>query len=275
MKTRFNNKELCHVWAQQTQEIGKGSSMFFEGPSIYSYGHHFEIARFVKDQVILFNPRKYSNTTAKHKLYVSRAIPSGYRVFTVPYFTGTGLTIDNIHYFTNEIKSTLEDASRSWKYKEMHLRDAQRQISDMIDYMTEFNISDTETTLEYKRMDLLSPEVMIKLQEEDKARKAKELIKRKKDIAEWLTGEINSISGLSEIFLRAKNEEVETTLGAKVPISTAKVLFNMIKAGKPPVHGFQIGHYTVNGYSDGILTVGCHRLKDQEINRFASTMGWC
>lgn len=66
MKKVFTNREVPHVWAQQTQEEGKGSNIFFEGATIYSYGRHFPIATIEGDDV-LFTLRSYSNTTAKHK----------------------------------------------------------------------------------------------------------------------------------------------------------------------------------------------------------------
>ena len=48
MKKVFSSHaSLSHAWANQTHEIGKASAMFFEGPVIYSYGYHYEIARLI------------------------------------------------------------------------------------------------------------------------------------------------------------------------------------------------------------------------------------
>lgn len=76
MKTVFSNSELVHVGASQSQQEGRNSngSLFFEGATIYSYGRHFSIARFVAPGVVLFNGSSYSNTTAKHQSDVRRAV---------------------------------------------------------------------------------------------------------------------------------------------------------------------------------------------------------
>lgn len=41
MKTVFSSSELPHIWAAQKQDHGRAqANVFFEGPKIYSYGHH-------------------------------------------------------------------------------------------------------------------------------------------------------------------------------------------------------------------------------------------
>jgi hypothetical protein len=86
MKKRFStNQELAHAWAGQSQSEGRANNLFFVGPSIYSYGRHFEIARFVKGgQVVLFTTRRYSNSTARHINYTRRALRNFENVFDVP-----------------------------------------------------------------------------------------------------------------------------------------------------------------------------------------------
>lgn len=65
MKTRFSNNEVPHIWALQNQHEGRGSNIFFEGATIFSYGKHFPIAT-IEGNDVLFTLRSYSNTTAKH-----------------------------------------------------------------------------------------------------------------------------------------------------------------------------------------------------------------
>lgn len=92
MKTKFNNSELTHVWANQTQTHGKGSNMFFEHDSIYSYGYHFKLAQHVTNKdgqkCVFFNDRQYSNSTSKQQALVWRSIPANvqflrYKVFSM------------------------------------------------------------------------------------------------------------------------------------------------------------------------------------------------
>lgn len=69
-----NNSELARQFVQGATK-GKGSHMFIDGDTIYSYGYHFPVAVRTKDGY-LFNSSGYSSTTAKHKSYVNRALPS-------------------------------------------------------------------------------------------------------------------------------------------------------------------------------------------------------
>ena len=44
MKTVFDNRQLAHVWASQSQEHGRGSSFYFNGRVIYSYRDSWPLA---------------------------------------------------------------------------------------------------------------------------------------------------------------------------------------------------------------------------------------
>jgi len=50
MKKVFNTaSELIHVYAQQSQESGRCHNVFFENTTdLYSYGHHYLLAKFIK-----------------------------------------------------------------------------------------------------------------------------------------------------------------------------------------------------------------------------------
>jgi hypothetical protein len=79
MKHVFSDlSHVAHLWANQLQDNARNSgNFFFEGASIYSYGHHFPIAKHVVNEqgesAILFTERRYSNTTAKHIAVVRQA----------------------------------------------------------------------------------------------------------------------------------------------------------------------------------------------------------
>lgn len=83
-KINFDTSQLAHVWAQQVQEYGSSSNsrFYFQGDTIYSYGSHFPIARFVKKAdalgeypgIVFFTTREYSVTTSGHKHLVRGAL---------------------------------------------------------------------------------------------------------------------------------------------------------------------------------------------------------
>ena len=68
-KTVFNTDMVFHIWAQQKQSYGRNAkaSVYFDGPTLYSYGDHFVMARFARPGVVLFNAEKNSVTTSAHQ----------------------------------------------------------------------------------------------------------------------------------------------------------------------------------------------------------------
>lgn len=119
MKEVFSNDMVCHVWAQQSQQEGRNStnSIFFEGDTIYSYGAHFPMARFVskKNQktktAVLFCSKKYSVTTSKHQRIAHSAIDKQkYKIFEVPFVLSPE---KNIPYFLNRLRSAINKTKRA------------------------------------------------------------------------------------------------------------------------------------------------------------------
>ena len=71
-----SHRNLAKAFAEG-QTKGKGSRMFIDGDTIYSYGHHFPIARRITHNdklMFLFNSNGYSSSTATHKSYVKSAL---------------------------------------------------------------------------------------------------------------------------------------------------------------------------------------------------------
>src|SRR5579872_2694496 len=105
----MNNSMVAHLWANKSRPQAKGSSFYFDGDTIYSYGSHFPIARHYKG-VVLFTTKTRSVTTAKHKSIAARAcshIPVFYvdNVMDNP----SGKDIQN---YRNSINSVFATASR-------------------------------------------------------------------------------------------------------------------------------------------------------------------
>lgn len=69
----LSNGELARRFAAGDRK-GKGSHLFIEGDTIYSYGFHFPIARRDRVYTYVVNTNGYSSTTARHKSLVLGAI---------------------------------------------------------------------------------------------------------------------------------------------------------------------------------------------------------
>lgn len=80
---------IAHLWAHQSQEEARNSngSFFFEGDTIYSYGHHFPCGKIVHNRhgkkAYVLNSNSYSVATSRHQGMVWGAIPVGALVFEV------------------------------------------------------------------------------------------------------------------------------------------------------------------------------------------------
>lgn len=301
MKTKFNNRELCHVWANQTQSAGQGSSMYFEGPLLYSYGPHFCIAKVVDDNTIFFTSRSYSTTTAKHKSFARQAIAAGIKIvyMALPemnlYDSGNGNV--NVKSFAFDLINQLS-IIESKRVKEETRTNAIAQIAETLEgikiYLakTGQSLSKKQTNIndELARLDLVAlinrasgqwsveefTKYQAKKQKRQKAIEKKEeerkAIENAEKIAKWKRGQNVYLPAMATIFLRVIAGSIETSLGATVDLSSAKVLFDMIREGKE-IKGHLINGYEVKGIN-GVLTVGCHAIGRDEINRIAKKMKW-
>lgn len=86
-RTVFDTAMVAHVWAQQNQPYGRNAkaTVYFDGPTIYSYGDHFPMASFVKPDVALVTTDRASQTTSSHIGDVRAALRnvSGRRIYDV------------------------------------------------------------------------------------------------------------------------------------------------------------------------------------------------
>src|SRR5437868_1317507 len=90
----FKGHEIAHLWAHRTQSRARVSTgnFYFEGATIYSYGSHFPIARFIDlpngKTVVLFRNTSRSVTTSSHQSAVRSALANDITVFHVTNFSG-------------------------------------------------------------------------------------------------------------------------------------------------------------------------------------------
>ena len=277
-KVFSTHSEVCHVWAQQTQSEGKASRIFFEDKSIYSYGRHFEMARFIDANTVFVTTRGYSVSTAKHLSLVRRAV-SHKRVFEVPSFT---YHPDNVRHYIERAREYFDKAKRARTSTTYLLGVAKHTVTTLREYLDLFPtpIPDSHAEL-WTALDhgtYLDGEVQAQLlKKEREARKAelesqrlaREAREREEQerLEQWIAGEMG-YGYFSAMRLRVRENEVETTHGAKVPVIEARKLYRALEAGID-VAGQHIGHYTVTRLDTEEIIIGCHRIPLSEIERIA------
>jgi hypothetical protein len=79
----MKNQDVADAFAEGATQ-GEAGHLFIDGDTIYSYGHHFPIARRIAPNKFLFTTKGYSQTTAVHKGRVMRALErAGYDIALV------------------------------------------------------------------------------------------------------------------------------------------------------------------------------------------------
>lgn len=293
--------------------------MFIDGSAIYSYGRHFVIARTLwvgkkasARKVYLFNTAGYSQTTAKHKGQVSRALHTHER-FDVPAMgTDSGLSVsnhkDNLKHYEIEIKRALDSAARANANSNYHLATARSKRHEATRYAQAFKLRlpaffkhEPENIADIRKRIAAQSAATKKARAIERANAAKMAAQiRALVVPAWIAGKekvydpANEKNGaqafaytetamrkLPEAYLRIAERAymsadsvrfVETSHGAKVSLKSARVLFDMLVNGHD-IKGHSIDGYTVIGIN-GVLTIGCHTIERAEINRFAASQSW-
>lgn len=300
MKTKFNNSELTHVWANQTQSHGTGSNMFFEHGTIYSYGYHFKLAQFVNNKegqrCVMINLKSYSNTTSKHQSLVWRAIPQDVPFLKVVSFfndidAASTAHKENLNHYMNEAERLQGLAMRANKLKMGYISQLKNELGNFNQYCTFFALdsldrfSTTLNLLDDKQRKIVSWLVSYEKSEEftqwqnkqeqnKKKAEAKALIDAAEKIEAFRQFKISSIyANLGHYLLRFNNESqmIETSGGVKMPkplfISAYKRLIrNELEKGQ------HIGSYTFNGVDGEMVSVGCHKIPMAEIKNIVAVL---
>lgn len=287
MRKVFSNEMVAHVWAQRDQDEGRnsGGSFYFTGDTIYSYGAHFPIARFVDNEngavAVLSTIESYSNTTAKQQNHVWRA-SHHHTTFHVAQVEATFKPEDihtvNMKSYRERIEATLGQATRARKNTQWLLESALKLIKEANSYTTFFGLKDSIAEPE-------SMKVMLEQAKEDeKVRKVQEAQKRAVDISEWREfnkARIQLNVGYDLLRLNKEQDRIETTGGANVPVEHAKKMWLLVKrchdrkqAWQSNGHTIKIGYFQVNYIEEtGNVKIGCHYIKFPELRDMATQLG--
>lgn len=305
-KTVFDTSEIAHLWAHQQAPEGRNrqSNFYFVEDTIYSYGRHFPIARIVTrkgKKAVLFTTQEYSNSTARHKYMVRRAIPASMPTFDVPKVSAGSSEI-RAWYKEQCNKKLLE--SRRCKVGR-HMNDLLSEVSRMIrtfnDYAEFFGlVHRMAEPKDWKELWAKSVELRdaYEVLAAERTRKKEAKLEHERQMAQKEFEEVlpewqkNSLSTSTlprheGVYLRLKNRKlVETSKGAIVPLSGVKILWGMIQTARTnqsKINDILIDtgnanekfHYPVNQIDeDGSVHAGCHHIKWPQIEEFAKQLGW-
>lgn len=285
MKTVFSsNSQVSHVWASQTQSSGRAGSMFFQDTKIYSYGYHFLAAEIHTnsqgEKLVLINENTYSNSTAKHLSEIRRALRNNIKSLEVPN-PGNLNSPENELYLMNAIVDVLADGFNSrTRYSSesgltyrietlnqfLSFRDGKKAKLFKLDDDTAevFRLLTLEKDQKQAERNLIKNDQRIERQKQYEIEQAKLAKEYEQEVALWSknqnTKHIPSRffkTGFDMIRIASNGNEVETSAGARVPLTHAKRLMGLVIQNRVKV-GDRVGHFTVDSINAKTLKIGCH-----------------
>ena len=282
--------DIAHEWAnrQDGTGIGAGGNMLYGGGCLYSYGEHFIIARHVTNEkgerAVLFTERTYSQTTAKH-IAIARGASSHLNVI---YVADPALTKDEL--FTEwrgriiTVAEKLSEAKRPQKYATEieNLYHEAGRYADFFGYeMPELlvqagNIRNSEQFSAYLAKDRAERKA------EEAAYNKRLKTAQKLKLKAWRAFENNSfmtLDGWDYLRFDKKHGEIETTQRVTFSLDEGKSLYHFIQAtlakGNYADSSEQfLGQYPIIEINGAYIRIGCHKVAQKEINRFAKQQGW-
>jgi hypothetical protein len=296
-KTVFNNDEVPHLWAHQTQEHARGAgSISFRGPTAYSYS--MPVARHVTTKsgnpAVLFTTDGYSVTTSKHKRMFRDAIPPGVRVFTVDKveINHPDQHKENVASYDARIARVNTDQQKRKPGSGIAQRLAEEvasMIAERNDYALSFGVRvqpiDAEKASKLAQRLANARKREIKAQQKrEEARRAAQIAEWQEALPEWRAGQRQQMPWLDSapVCLRAVGDELQTSKGARVPLAHAKLAVARIakvRASGEAWHRngseIRVGAFHIDSIeTTGDVKAGCHEIAWSEIETFAQSQGW-
>lgn len=308
-----NAEEVAHIWAQQLpeQEHARCGNASYDGKVFYSY--RTTIARFLTNDVVCVTRYNYSHTTNSHIRDVLRSVNHKTVVRVpdyVPYHLQDAA--NRIANAAAVLQSPTIANYRSQKLWESELKkiaeiDSTITIPEITFCLTEEQVAKKEA-IAAKRSErstssdeafytklreilatsgdnkeewrnhqpltgVLIQGAKVKFKENGKTY-TRTIPQRKWDLPDDLRVALSGAS-FNTVLLRVSKdaENIETSLGAKVTVREAKVLYELLKRGSD-INGFRIGYYTVIGKTEDHIKIGCHTILFSEVELLAQKLGW-
>lgn len=268
MKKVNTPQATAHLFATQSQNEAytPTRNLYFYGSSIYSYGLHFCIAKFIDDKTLLFTERSYSNTTAKHKSVVSHATSHINKIFCA---FPTGTHEQNFNYWLNNAEQLADKLKRANK-PEIYISQLQQIENKATIYANYFSIAIPETLQSVLKV-TTKAEILAYMENKSELIKAEKIAKEKRlkkehatNLKKWRkfeAGRLYQRDGFD--YLRKDTEFFQTSQGVKIPIEIGLRLYKNLKTAKT---GDKFLEYTVGEITKTFICIGCHKITFKEIN---------
>lgn len=284
-RTKYrNDSEVAHAWAHKEKDYCKSYTgrVFSERDTIYSYGHHWAIAKHVTnskgENAVLYNDRTYSRATTKHHSIVRSAI-NHLNIIRCPFPDGN--LNDNVQRWISRIReelSSLSVARKPEKYINniLGIKNGVEKYCDFMGYdfppeiQKYIDLVGNSYDIE-KYNDLLAQERKRAEELEFKRLKAK-MAEYKKNLTKWLNFEkhylYGRVDGRDYLRFNKETNRIETSQCLEIPLCFAEKLWKSIKAGEIAVND-QFMKWNVLEVGKNIK-IGCHTFPTKYLIEFGN-----
>jgi hypothetical protein len=275
MKIVNTPQQTAHLFANKIQDEARTQTrnLFFYNEKIYSYGHHFCIAKHYNGE-LLFTLRSYSNTTSKHIAHVRNASSHINKIYC---YNPSGTHAENFRYWINEAEFNIDKLKRANK-PVIYLNNLDSIKNKAESYANFFNIeipqqlkkaleiTEKAQILEY----LEQKDAYIKAEKERKEKQAKK--EHTRALKKWRNFESYSLylrDGYDYLRYNKEKQRFETSQRIEIPLALGLKLYDKIKNG---IQFDKILDYSVQEINKTFIQVGCHKITIKEINQIIKTI---
>jgi uncharacterized protein YjhX (UPF0386 family) len=271
MKIVNTPQQTAHLFANKLQSEARTQTknLFFYNEKIYSYGHHFCIAKHYKGE-LLFTLRSYSNTTAKHIAHVRNASSHINKIYC---YYPDGSHDQNFTTWIYEAEKNIDKLANARKpekyifelqrineYAQKYAKALNTKIPALLSKITD--ISEKKDISEYlaKKQKIADKE----------ARKLAKI--HKENLNKWRNFEISTLyqrNGFDYLRFNKEKQRFETSQRIEIPLQLGLKLYDKIKNG---IQFEKVLDYTVKEINKNFVEIGCHKITIKEINQIIKTI---
>ena len=290
MKTVFSNSELCHVYAQQEQPEGKGSNLFFEGPAIYSYGHHFLLGLFLTNDsgktLLLVNTHHYSCSTAAQQSHLRRAISHLDTLYLPWLYNELAYNVKwSQKTFAEKMKHQTDHLTGIWmrelsdigkklskaRKPEIHIQTAQVWEAQIQEYFDFIEAPIPENLIQVLEIAHPTPAQIEAIREREKEEASRKAAKTAEQVRKWLNFETDNSGTPHPDILRSSGDLVETSRGIKMTKAQAINIYHQLRDQELKPGSRILDNYTVTSIN-GTVKIGCHTFDTSYLLTFGKNL---
>jgi hypothetical protein len=295
MKTVYPSTEIAHLWAHATQDSARnpGGSVSFAGGALRSYSTIIAVR--ISATLFVVELRRLSVTTSEHQSWVRRAIPRGAAVIECEGLHAMDLSRERWEF--RLATWLVQDASEKITHAAAKKRESTVRAGlvltaekRLIDALLVAALAPRQRGMKALVRSAIALQDALRSDWARQARAYQQVTKGRpstspEHIAEWRAGTRAVLAHTAHPVLRLVGDVVETSWGARVPVSAARDLWSSIAMVRGDEQrsvslssllrgrGYRVGNYPFNELrADGSLVIGCHDIPASEVDTIAGLL---